>query len=37
VDRGLLRVEVGLTAGLTALHGEKRERGQGREMFIGGH
>jgi hypothetical protein len=37
MDEGLLRVDVVSTvsaAGLTVLPAEKRERGQGREIFI---
>ena len=33
MDKGLLRVDVEFTAGLTA-RAEKWERGQGREMFM---
>jgi hypothetical protein len=36
MDNGFLRVDVVFTAGSTALPGEKRERGQGREMFMSG-
>ena len=34
MDEGLVRFDVVLTAGLTALAAEKRERGQGREIFM---
>jgi hypothetical protein len=33
MDEGFL-IDVGLTAGLTALPAEKRERGQGRDIFM---
>ena len=34
MDEGFLIVDVEFTAGLTVLPAEKRERGQGREIFM---
>jgi hypothetical protein len=34
MDKGRRRVDVVFTAGLTVLPAEKRERGQGREIFM---